>query len=199
MICTKHIKVFCTIFVSFLAFNSYSQFGITGGLTLSNTMVRSEAINSRTMVGGMFGISYEYNFTNNERISFTNEMIWSSRNYKIQSEAFGERIILDRYLTFPVLVNYRLKEDITASGGFEIGAPLFTTFMEDEYKDGWFAFLVQLHFFKDETVSPYIRSSISPLPRLTYRQVDQYGNLSEEIGEFRNIYFVIGCKIKFKK
>ncbi|NMM47498.1 outer membrane beta-barrel protein [Marinigracilibium pacificum] len=200
MVFRKSLKLLIVLIFTFIGFQGFSQFSVNGGLTIANSLVKSNQISVKSGVSIFTGVGYEFKLFKNEDFSLSTEAIYTSRAYTlIYSDNRDSKKISDEYITFPILLNYKIKNAVKLSGGFELGGPIASTFRENEYEDGWFAFLAQIQAFPDEYVSPYFRTSISPMSRLKYQQVDQYGYLSEETGEFKNIYFMIGLRVKFKK
>lgn len=112
----------CLITLSFEPILAQYNYGIKGGLNLTNNVVNQQSTinDSKYKPGIHFGFFASADVT--EKIDLQAELLYSGKGYRFVETAFSESGNLNlNYITFPILVGYKATDLLRLNIGPELG------------------------------------------------------------------------------
>jgi hypothetical protein len=175
-----------------------AQVSLIGGLNITgirnDDLLENEKIRADFHAGWAFRV---YPFRRQPDLSIQNMVVYSRKGYRQKPEE--EYLFRFHYLSFPVLLNYDISNNISMSAGVEPCALIWSNV--NNWYNTYDVFDLGLIFvftcFDHRRISAYSEVSYGLLNILDYYTFDEYGNILGEIHDLRNICISIGLKFNF--
>ena len=151
--------------------------------------------NKKPLLGYNLGLAIQYypikNYTN---ISIINELNYNTKGYNQDFEKNYQ--FKFNYLSFPVLVNYSLSDNIAIHTGIELSTLIATNVEggKETYENFDLGLVFGFSCFNKKRISCFSRITYGLIPMLNYYEIDDLGNFKGEIHDLKNICLSIGIK-----
>lgn len=150
-------KLVLLSFLSMICLESYAQqpssYGVRGGVNISNF---TDAEKGNSKMGIHLGVFKDFKL--NEKLSFQPELLYENLGKKDKVYDF-ERVVSNHYLSLPLLLKYRLIEDLSIEGGIQLAYLISSeTFIDEQKADskGVFNNNTSVVFGLSYNVTPHI-------------------------------------------
>ena len=175
---------------------SKAQVAYIAGGNYSNIRSNISLENKKPIFGYNLGLSVQYYpFGKWQKISLINEFLLVQKGYQ---QDFAESYIFKfNYLSFPILVNYSLSNQISIQAGVELSSLVSTNIEQGTktYNEFDAGLALGVNCFSNKRISCYSRFTYGLLPMLDYYEIDELGNFKNEIHDLKNICLSIGIKV----
>jgi hypothetical protein len=191
----KRILITLTILLNFI-FKLSAQISIQGGANFSNIRDNGYLENNEPALGFQLGTSFQYYpIKTLPKFSIQNGILINNKGY--QQELDKKYDFNFSYLSFPVVVNYDIVENITINMGTEISYLFYTNVEEGTktYNNFDLGIVLGISIFNNKRISIYSCGTYGVMPMLDYYTIDKHGNFTGEIHDLKNICTSIGIKL----
>lgn len=183
------------VFAMFFSAESNAQVAYHGSVSYTNVRSNSSLKNKEPRLGYNLGLAIQYypikKFKN---ISVINELNFNRKGYQ---QDFEKNYRFEfYYLSFPVLVNYSLSDNIAVHTGVELSTLVATNveYGRETYNNFDLGLVFGFSFLTKKRISCYSRLTYGVVPMLDYYEIDELGNFKGKIHDLKNICLSIGIK-----
>lgn len=191
-------RYFIGLFLIGLFYHSFpmqAQVAFMAGMNYSDIRNETFIPGKKGIFGSRLGFSVQYQpFRCAERISVINEFNYEQRGYRQHLDQTYKRRF--DYLTFSVLMDYKLVKSVSLQGGVEFAGLVKSNikYWDKTYNDFDFGFVFGTEFKIMRKISVAPKLTYGLLPMLDYYDIDEMGTFRKNIHDLRNITWSVGLK-----